>query len=212
MKQVVKTWIYIVLFAASGQAAAQNYCGSGITEVFVPDKFVGCDFRQACKIHDACYGACDQDGEKYGTPYCALPESAPERVQGKKACDVAFGGNIILNNPESLLCRKISAVYQFAVQIAGQGPFNGMVAGNLMERVVMTSDTPQEAEAKFRAVYALTIQGVIRPARVRVENDALILPLRMGVDTPAEELTQGRKLVLPRGLSLERLESLENTE
>lgn len=46
-----------------------EYCGPGPFDFFIRDKYLGCDFTEACKNHDKCYNDC-HNGDLYWKNVC----------------------------------------------------------------------------------------------------------------------------------------------
>ena len=191
-------------------SAMEHFCGSGWSRWFVPDSFAQCTFSEACKHHDACYGACDVGGSRAGTAYCDLPEMSLERIEGKRVCDNDFFSQIVADNNGRTLCAKLAAIYRFAVVKYGQGPFNGIMAPDVVERIANASDTPEEAVKKFEVLDRLAAEGAIEPAKIRIKGDELSVPLRSGTALSASEFQKRGKLVLPKGIPTESLEALQH--
>lgn len=202
----------VAIFSATcGNVAAKgHFCGSGWSRWVVPDSFAQCTFSEACRQHDACYGACDVGGSRAGSAYCALPEMSLERIEGKRACDNDFFDRIVADNDGRTLCAKLAAIYRFAVVKYGQGPFNGIMAADVVERIADASDTPEEAVKKFEVLDRLAAEGAIEPSKIRIKGDELSVPLRPGTALPTGEFQERGKLVLPKGISTESLESLRH--
>ncbi|MFM2075116.1 MAG: hypothetical protein RJB34_1421 [Pseudomonadota bacterium] len=152
----VATLMFLLTGPANGQTThsaktTDGYCGSGLTESFVPEQMFGCKMSDACKAHDICYGACDPGGIKEGTDYCKQSEFSPERVAGKQACDTQLFWDISKANGNKWQCRALGGIYTTAVVIAGQGPFNGKpMPPQALKALVETSATPEEAQSKFK--------------------------------------------------------------
>jgi hypothetical protein len=197
------------VLASGGSTMAKDSCGSGWNRWIVPESFAGCRFASACTHHDVCYGVCDPGGARENTDYCRLPESSPERVAAKKVCDDGFFTEIVSDNPGKRRCEILAALYRAAVVKYGRGPFNGLVASDRFYAIADASATPEEALKKYELLDRLATEHVIQPSGMRVQGDALLVPLQPGNERFGGAWQRGRMLVLPRGMSTQSLDSLE---
>jgi hypothetical protein len=214
----MKANIFIVMISFAGLFLSQTLfaeekkatCGSGMTEQIVPESFLGCDFSDACKKHDECYGICDVGGAQAGSDYCKLPELDPQRVASKTQCDLELRNTIISNNHGDGLCSKFALVYELAVKKFGQGPFNGKEMQDLIQKVVESSSSPEEAETKFTILYSLNEEKKINLKKMTLTDGTLIIPIKRGVNI--SEFQQGKKLVIPAGGVFEKLKEIKVQE
>lgn len=175
-------WLIFLVGAAHGQmpAAARtavDQCGSGFTEVFVPEQMFGCDMAEACNAHDICYGKCSPGGSKEGSGYCKQSEFSAERVAAKQACDRQLFWDIAKTNGNKWQCRAIGGFYTAAVVMAGQGPFNGKpMSPQAMKSLIETSTTPEEATAKFNALALEAKAGHLDLSKLQREGVLITLP------------------------------------
>jgi RHS repeat-associated protein len=83
------------------------FCGSGISEIFIPDSFGRYNFAKACEAHDNCYGECGSS---------------------KNDCDSKFQENMYkecdtLNGLWKTNCKSVANSYHNAVKNLGANPF-----------------------------------------------------------------------------------------
>lgn len=144
-------WLAAVAFAgvqAEASAQESNGCGSGWERHVIPDRLniIGCDFKQSCDNHDACYGTClsrahqvsspqceylrcERSGDLFGSKACdgirfkRLRVAAAER---RAVCDANFMVDIVKLNPENARCTLFSAIYPSAVRVLGSRAFVGI--------------------------------------------------------------------------------------
>jgi hypothetical protein len=154
----------------------ETYCGSGATKIFVPDRFLGCDFTEACRLHDICYGRCGKDGDLVGSSYCELLENSAPRKQSKKDCDNALRDDIIKVNQDKPFCKIPARVYRLAVKLFGQGPFNGRVIFELYENALKSSATEDDADARVEAILSLQKSGVIDLSKITFDATQIKMP------------------------------------
>jgi hypothetical protein len=108
-----------------------NGCGSGAFAFLVPNKtyFSGCEFKQACDVHDLCYSRCETKGtfvgDLVGSTACDDPVAASQR---RSKCDDSLRENIVEINPGKSICSMYGAIYRFAVQAIGKNFFKGAIA------------------------------------------------------------------------------------
>jgi len=81
-------------------APSPDWCGSGWNEPLVPDGAFGVDWSDACRQHDACYGACGAD---------------------KGACDERLNRDI---SQKCSWCGPVGSTYETAVDWFGNGAYN----------------------------------------------------------------------------------------
>jgi hypothetical protein len=77
-------------------ALQTNGCGSTFSSRFVRDSIADCDFKNACKKHDVCYGKCLDGGELSRTARCNDPKNVKE--SRREQCDQALEADIIEDN------------------------------------------------------------------------------------------------------------------
>jgi hypothetical protein len=191
-----------VVFAQA--ASSQTYCGSGFTEQFVPDRFIGCDFSEACKAHDICYGRCDKGGDRFGTAYCAQSEQSPERVAAKKTCDENFRQAIIKANPGKSRCEKFAGLYAGVVGVFGQGPFNGKVPPAALDKIVANSNTTGEIRVKTETLLRLERDKKIDLTKAELTGRDLVIRVRSETEPNAPD----RKVILRAGDSKEKIQEI----
>lgn len=207
MKYKMPIILLLVLSGKSFGLDVEKYCGSGWSKYVVPDKFLGCKFSIACKEHDECYGRCDKDGDLFGTDYCNLPESSPERTQSKRHCDAHIESKINEINNDNLKCQMFAALYRAMVSFAGQGPFNGNEASDLMVKLVDTSESEAEVVQKAFLIHNLSTLGKIDGNKFESSsNDSISFNVKQ--PTIKSELIRDGNLVLKKGANLEQLRSL----
>lgn len=202
--------ILIILFVFSIKLYGfdgEKYCGSGWSKNVVPDEFMGCKFSDACKEHDMCYGRCDKDGDRFGSAYCKLPESSPERTESKQRCDANLESKINEINNDIPKCKKFAALYKIAVDLAGQGPFNGKEASDLMVKIIDTSKTEAEVVQKAILIHNLSISGKIDPSSFKLSS-ADEISFNLNRPTDRSELIQNDKLILKKGVNIDKLRAL----
>lgn len=135
---------------AEASEQASNGCGSGWERYVIPDRLniIGCDFKQSCDNHDACYGACMSRAQQVSSPQCdylrcerggdlfglktcdgirfkRLRVAAAER---RAVCDANFMVDIVKLNPGNARCTLFSAIYPSAVRVLGARAFVGVDA------------------------------------------------------------------------------------
>jgi hypothetical protein len=157
----------------------KHYCGSGITQMAVPDKFVGCDFAEACRLHDECYSKCEPGNSRFDRIYCGMSEFSTARILAKAKCDNALEQGIKQKNKDNPLCGVLAGFYGLAVKVLGQGPFNGrevQEALTLYEKIYDTSPSEETASVKFQGLYQLREGGYIDISEVQFEQNQLTVP------------------------------------
>lgn len=184
----------------------QTYCGSGFTKIFVPEKFAGCDFSEACKQHDICYGRCDKHGDLYGSNYCKKSEQSVERKESKKQCDIKLRQDIINNNQGK--CKFFARLYEIVVDIAGGGPFNGHPAQELYLAISETSESPEQAIQKLETIQKLVLEKKLKIEDITYNENQIILPL--DIQNKGSELIQkNTRIIIPNDISIDNLRNLE---
>lgn len=173
----------------------KTYCGSGLTTILVPDNALGCNFAEACKAHDKCYGKCDKNGELVGSEYCGKSEFSKERIASKQQCDNQLQADIKSINQGNPKCDILAGIYKTAVKILGQGPFNGKpMPPDMINNIVNSSKTPEEAGEKFETLNYLILDNVIDPTQVKFEDK------QISVQTlPKSEFYKDKNIVIPNG-------------
>ena len=157
-------------------AAKRKYCGSGLTANIVPDHLLGCEMSAACKVHDACYGRCDPEGDQYGSQYCTKSELSISRLTSKAQCDAQFLAQIRKDNPDKVVCAALGGAYTGAVVVLGQGPFNGRtVSPESLVNIAVTSSSPEDAREKAFILVEAHLKGTIDLNSSRVTSGALAI-------------------------------------
>ena len=137
----------LIVFSNPINAQGTTGCGSGWNRPFMPDRIrpLSCEFKQACDLHDVCYGACEdpknaklpqceylrceKGGDLVGQSACqsvyfgTLREAARTR---KETCDTAFEKDIVDLNPNRPQCSFFSWLYPNTVRLLGNSSFVGI--------------------------------------------------------------------------------------
>lgn len=136
--------------AQSSQSSATNGCGTGWSRPFVPDriKFLGCEFKNSCDLHDVCYGSCELSGvanavaqcqylrcelggDLHGKPICDGIRFTELRTAAnirRAECDAKFLVDLTKANPKNASCTFFTGFYPFMVRILGNRAFLGIDA------------------------------------------------------------------------------------
>jgi hypothetical protein len=120
--------VSILVAALGGPAVAEhrapcpaNGCGPQSWRVkCIPDRFLGCNFREACDKHDVCYSQCAACGKRHDDNVCRV---ATERKKLRSVCDGAIERDIARINRGSVLCAGFGWIYKWAVQRFGESSF-----------------------------------------------------------------------------------------
>lgn len=131
-----------LLIAATTHAASAdqlpNGCGPEGYGWAVPDGTIFCSFDVACNKHDICYSRCDEGGDLFGNPICKDEAARKER---RSICDSQFYQDIVDNNANVPHCSFYASLYKLAVELGGDGNFNGLVVSDRFASRYGSSDT-----------------------------------------------------------------------
>lgn len=110
-------WVQPAL-ADSPPALQTNGCGPKGWGWLVPDKMPisDCNFEEACRKHDLCWGKCLPGGLFAGLPMCNDPVSKKQR---QKRCDEKLKRDIKVENGQRTICSVYASIYKLAVSAGG---------------------------------------------------------------------------------------------
>lgn len=189
--------IALVPWQVLAQPATGNGCGTGWSAYLVPDSIplAGCNFRNACEIHDVCYGACERpqvlesdqtciyrkcrfNGELYGQSICEqdpyLSSEIAARVR-RTSCDKRFYLDLRELNQGRLICVAFAALYAKAVEAFGLNAFIGVAPPSAKEgELPFTSGSREAIESFFNQANEAQLRELIE----RIEQPGQLDPAK----------------------------------
>jgi len=101
---------------------AVNGCGPGTWRMkIVPDRFLGCEFKNACDNHDRCYGQCMACGPRHDDNVCRPPGRPALRDQ----CDTQLEADIDAANNNTWYCNGFGWLFWLGCHRLGEPYFGG---------------------------------------------------------------------------------------
>jgi hypothetical protein len=147
---VAMATLFTVIALVHGTTRAQttqvNGCGSNFSHYIVPDRFAGCNMKEACDAHDRCYAkcvtpaqiasdaeqcfyrTCESGGANSGSEACrgkSFAEMKLARGERRVTCDEKFFVDIVNTNQGKPVCRAIGQIYKVAVRVLADSSFFG---------------------------------------------------------------------------------------
>jgi len=114
----INLYAYISNNPANNRDPEGLYCGSGSTEMIVPDKPYGYNFEQPCWHHDRCYGNCSKTKRQCDKEF---------HLRMRNICSRYYA---TFPNNKFAECNRTADTYYAAVVFLGQNPWRTAQCAN----------------------------------------------------------------------------------